>query len=83
VSICGCRRPQRSTPFPGISALLPSPARLGLDGSFAPIVPLAGWLPLQDRLARLSTNSSHRLVSYTHDAVVTDRRSRTVGADHS
>jgi pimeloyl-ACP methyl ester carboxylesterase len=34
---------------------------------------LAGWLPLQDRLARLSTNSSHRLVPYTHDALVTDR----------
>jgi pimeloyl-ACP methyl ester carboxylesterase len=34
---------------------------------------LAGWLPLQDRLARLSTNSSHRRVPYTHDALVTDR----------
>jgi pimeloyl-ACP methyl ester carboxylesterase len=34
---------------------------------------LAGWLPLQDRMARLSTNSSHRLVPYTHDALVTDR----------
>jgi pimeloyl-ACP methyl ester carboxylesterase len=34
---------------------------------------LAGWLPLQDRLARLSTNSSHRFVPYTHDALVTDR----------
>jgi hypothetical protein len=37
---------------------------------------LAGWLPLQDRMARLSTNSSHRLVPYTHDALVTDRTSR-------
>jgi hypothetical protein len=34
---------------------------------------LAGWLPLQDRMAKLSTNSSHRLVPYTHDALVTDR----------
>jgi pimeloyl-ACP methyl ester carboxylesterase len=33
----------------------------------------AGWLPLQDRMARLSTNSSHRLVPYTHAALVTDR----------
>jgi len=29
-----------------------------------------GWLPLQDRMAILSTNSSHRVVSYTHDALV-------------
>jgi pimeloyl-ACP methyl ester carboxylesterase len=35
--------------------------------------PLAGWLTLQDRMARLSTNSSHRIVPYTHDALVTDR----------
>jgi pimeloyl-ACP methyl ester carboxylesterase len=34
---------------------------------------LAGWLPLQDTMARLSTNSSHRLVPYTHDALVTDQ----------
>ena len=34
---------------------------------------LAGWLPLQDRMARLSTNSSHRLGPYAHDALVTDR----------
>jgi hypothetical protein len=34
---------------------------------------LAVWLPLQDRMARLSTNSSHRLMPYTHDALVTDR----------
>src|SRR3954451_6450363 len=33
----------------------------------------AGWLPLQDRLATLSTNSSHRLVPYTHDGLVTDQ----------
>lgn len=34
---------------------------------------LAGWLPLQDRMATLSTNSSHRLVPFAHDAVVTDQ----------
>lgn len=33
---------------------------------------LAGWLPLQDRMATLSTNSSHRVVPYTHVALVTD-----------
>jgi pimeloyl-ACP methyl ester carboxylesterase len=34
---------------------------------------LAGWLPLQDRMATLSTNSSHRIVRCTHDALVTDQ----------
>jgi pimeloyl-ACP methyl ester carboxylesterase len=34
---------------------------------------MAGWLPLQEKMARLSTNSSHRVVPYTHDALVTDR----------
>jgi pimeloyl-ACP methyl ester carboxylesterase len=34
---------------------------------------LAGWLPMQDRMATLSTNSSHRVVPYTHDALVTDQ----------
>jgi hypothetical protein len=34
---------------------------------------LDGWLPLQGRMARLSTSSSHRLVPYTHDALVTHR----------
>jgi pimeloyl-ACP methyl ester carboxylesterase len=34
---------------------------------------LTGWLPLQDRMAALSTNSSHRVVPYTHDALVMDR----------
>ncbi len=33
----------------------------------------AGWLPLQDQMATLSTNSSHRVVPYTHDALVTDQ----------
>ena len=32
----------------------------------------AGWLPLQDEMATLSTNSSHRVVPYTHDALITD-----------
>lgn len=34
--------------------------------------PQAGWLPLQDRMATLSTNRSHRVVPYTHDGLVTD-----------
>ena len=33
----------------------------------------AGWLPLQDAMATLSTNSSHRVVPYTHDALVNDQ----------
>jgi pimeloyl-ACP methyl ester carboxylesterase len=33
----------------------------------------AGWLPQQDRMAALSTNSSHRVVPYAHDALVTDQ----------
>jgi pimeloyl-ACP methyl ester carboxylesterase len=33
----------------------------------------AGWLPLQDKMATLSTNSSHRVVPYTHDALITDQ----------
>jgi len=35
--------------------------------------PQAGWLALQDRMATLSTNSSHRVVPYAHSALVTDR----------
>jgi pimeloyl-ACP methyl ester carboxylesterase len=34
---------------------------------------LAGWLPLQDKMATLSTNSSHRIVPYTHDSLITDQ----------
>jgi pimeloyl-ACP methyl ester carboxylesterase len=34
---------------------------------------LAGWLPLQDTMATLSTNSSHRVVPYTHDSLITDQ----------
>jgi hypothetical protein len=33
----------------------------------------AGWLPLQDKMATLSMNSSHHVVPYTHDALVTDQ----------
>lgn len=33
----------------------------------------AGWLPLQAQMATLSTNSSHRVVPYTHDALITDQ----------
>jgi pimeloyl-ACP methyl ester carboxylesterase len=33
---------------------------------------MVGWLPLQDEMATLSTNSSHRVVPYTHDALITD-----------
>jgi len=32
-----------------------------------------GWLPLQDQMATLSTNSSHRVVPYTHDSLITDQ----------
>ena len=32
-----------------------------------------GWLPLQDQMATLSTNSSHRVVPFTHDALVTEQ----------
>jgi pimeloyl-ACP methyl ester carboxylesterase len=33
----------------------------------------AGWLVLQDRMTTLSTTSSHRVVPYTHDALVNDQ----------
>jgi hypothetical protein len=33
----------------------------------------AGWFRLQDRMAALSTNSSHRVVPHTHDALVNDK----------
>ena len=32
-----------------------------------------GWLTLQDRMATRSTNSSHRVVPHTHDALVNDK----------
>ena len=33
---------------------------------------MAGWLPLQNEMATLSTNSSHRVTPYTHDALITE-----------
>lgn len=32
----------------------------------------AGWLPLQDEMAKLSTNSRHQVVSYEHAEIVLD-----------
>jgi pimeloyl-ACP methyl ester carboxylesterase len=32
-----------------------------------------GWLSLQEKMATLSTNSIHRVVPYTHDALITDQ----------
>jgi pimeloyl-ACP methyl ester carboxylesterase len=40
----------------------------------------AGWLPLQDEMATLSTNSSHRVVPYTHDELITDRAASKVSS---
>jgi pimeloyl-ACP methyl ester carboxylesterase len=42
---------------------------------------LAGWLPLQDAMATLSTNSSHRVVPYTHDALITDQTAAQTSID--
>jgi pimeloyl-ACP methyl ester carboxylesterase len=42
---------------------------------------LAGWLPLQDEMATLSTNSSHRVAPYTHDALVTDQTAARTSID--
>jgi pimeloyl-ACP methyl ester carboxylesterase len=42
---------------------------------------LAGWLPLQDQMATLSTNSSHRVAPYTHDALITDRTAAQTSID--
>ena len=41
----------------------------------------AGWLPLQDQMATLSTNSSHRVVPYTHDALITDQTAAQTSID--
>jgi pimeloyl-ACP methyl ester carboxylesterase len=41
----------------------------------------AGWLPLQDQMATLSTNSSHRVVPYTHDALITDQTAAHTSID--
>jgi pimeloyl-ACP methyl ester carboxylesterase len=42
---------------------------------------MAGWLPLQDEMATLSTNSSHRVAPYTHDALITDRTAAQTSID--
>jgi pimeloyl-ACP methyl ester carboxylesterase len=34
---------------------------------------MRGWFPLQDGLATLSTNSSHRVVAHTHEELVSDQ----------
>jgi pimeloyl-ACP methyl ester carboxylesterase len=34
---------------------------------------MAGWLPLQDAMAKLSTNSRHEVVPYTHNELITDQ----------
>jgi pimeloyl-ACP methyl ester carboxylesterase len=41
----------------------------------------AGWLPLQDEMATLSTNSSHRVVPYTHDGLITDLSATPTSVD--
>jgi hypothetical protein len=41
----------------------------------------AGWLPLQDEMATLSTNSSHRVAPYTHDALITDQTAAQTSID--
>jgi len=43
--------------------------------------PMAGWLPLQDQLASLSTNSTHRVVQYTHYGLLTDPAGAQVSID--
>jgi pimeloyl-ACP methyl ester carboxylesterase len=41
----------------------------------------AGWLSLQNEMAMLSTNSSHRVVPYTHDALITDQIAAPTSVD--
>jgi len=41
----------------------------------------AGWLRLQNEMAMLSTNSSHRVVPYTHDALITDQIAAPTSVD--
>jgi len=62
-------------------------ARLSQDLGDRPLVvvtatrdALAGWLPLQDKMATLSTNSSHRVVPYTHDSLITDQAAAQTSA---
>ncbi len=40
-----------------------------------------GWLPLQEALAELSTNSVHRVVPYTHASLVTDEAASQTSID--
>lgn len=42
---------------------------------------LKGWLPLQDEMATLSTNSSHRVTPYSHDALITDHTAAQTSID--
>ncbi|MGZ5380149.1 MAG: hypothetical protein ACXWD8_19885, partial [Mycobacterium sp.] len=39
-----------------------------------------GWLRLQEAMAELSTNSSHRVVPHTHDALVIDQAGAKVSS---
>jgi len=41
---------------------------------------MAGWLPLQDRMVTLSTNSRHRVVPYTHEGLVMDQAAARISA---
>jgi pimeloyl-ACP methyl ester carboxylesterase len=47
----------------------------------AAIGALAGWMPLQERMATLSSNGRHRVVPYAHDALVTDPTAAQVSID--
>lgn len=40
-----------------------------------------GWLPLQDELVTLSTNSSHRVVAHTHEQLITDPTAALVSTE--
>lgn len=42
---------------------------------------MVGWLPLQDELATLSTNSSHRVVPFTHDELVSNDAGTEVSSE--
>lgn len=61
---------------PGHLRILP-PTSLALDRPLVVVAAtkeaLARWLSLQDSMATLSTNSSHRVVPHTHDALVNDK----------
>jgi pimeloyl-ACP methyl ester carboxylesterase len=40
-----------------------------------------GWMPLQDEMATLSSNSSHRIAPFTHDALITDQTAAHTSID--